>query len=168
MLNDYILWWVLLNISILSKKIQDGEDFYVSLLEKVIDNPTRYCGLFRLSNARTKLIQNVTQSREIKFGDIIEEICTLYIDKLGYKNFNKHLGKNENGDDLNVDQYFADGINVFLTEMKIREPQTSEVTELLFLPYEEALNLLTYETDKRILQKAHIFNGNYGDEGVFH
>ena len=22
--------------------------------------------------------------------------------------------------------------------------------------------------DKRILQKAHIFNGNYGDEGVFH
>ena len=111
--------------SILSKKIQDGEDFYVSLLEKVIDNPTRYCGLFRLSNARTKLIQNVTQSREIKFGDIIEEICTLYIDKLGYKNFNKHLGKNENGDDLNVDQYFTDGTNVFLTEMKIRDDHDS-------------------------------------------
>ena len=53
--------------SMLSKKIQDGEDFYVSLVEKVIDYPTRYCGLFRLSNAKTKLIQNVTQSSEIKF-----------------------------------------------------------------------------------------------------
>ena len=53
-------------------------------------------------------------------------------------------------------------------DSKNMKPQTSEVTELLFLPYEEALNLLTYETDKRILQKAHIFNGNYGDEGVFH
>lgn len=53
-------------------------------------------------------------------------------------------------------------------DSKNMKPQTSEVTELLFLPYEEALNLLTYETDKRILQKAHIFNENYGDEGVFH
>lgn len=111
--------------SILSKKIQDGEDFYVSLLEKVIDNPSRYCGLFRLSNARTKLIQNVTQSREIKFGDIIEDICTTYIEKLGYQNFNKHLGKNENGDDLNVDQYFTDGNTIFLAEMKIRDDHDS-------------------------------------------
>lgn len=111
--------------SILSKKIQDGQNFYVSLLEKVIDNPTRYCGLFRLSNAMTKLIQNVTQSREIIFGDIIEEICTIYIEKLGYKNFNKHLGKNESGDDLNVDQYFTDGSNVFLVEMKIRDDHDS-------------------------------------------
>lgn len=61
--------------------------------------------------------------------------------------------------------------SIFMAETydsKNMKPQTSEVTELLFLPYEEALNLLTYETDKRILQKAHIFNGNYGDEGVFH
>ena len=111
--------------SILSKKIQNGDDFYVSLLEKVIDNPTRYCGLFRLSNAMTKLVQNVTQSREIKFGDIIEEVCTLYIEKLGYKNFNKNLGKNENGDDLKVDQYFTDGNNIFLVEMKIRDDHDS-------------------------------------------
>ena len=111
--------------TILSKKVQVGEDFYVSLLEKVIDNPTRYCGLFRLSNAETKLIQNVTQSREIKFGDIIEEICTLYIDKLGYRNLDKHLGKNEYGDDLNVDQYFTDNTNIFLVEMKIRDDHDS-------------------------------------------
>lgn len=111
--------------SILNKKIQDGEEFYVSLLQKVIDNPTRYCGLFRLSNAMTKLMQNVTQSREIKFGDIIEELCTLYIDRLGYKNYDKHLGKNEIGDELYVDQYFTDGTKVFLVEMKIRDDHDS-------------------------------------------
>lgn len=41
----------------------------------VVKNPNRYTGIFRLSNAKTKLIQNVTQSREIKFGDFMEEIC---------------------------------------------------------------------------------------------
>ena len=111
--------------SILSKQIQNGKDFYVSLLEKVIDYPGRYCGLFRLSNAKTKLIQNVTQSREIKFGDIIEDISTIYIEKLGYKTFNKHLGKNDDGDDLNVDQYFTDGKTIFLAEMKIRDDHDS-------------------------------------------
>ena len=55
---------------ILTKSIKDGDDFYLSLLETIIKEPTRYCGLFRLSNAKTKLIQNVMQSREIKFGDI--------------------------------------------------------------------------------------------------
>jgi len=104
---------------LLLKRIQEGEDFYLNLLETVIDNPSRYCGLFRLSNAKTKLIQNVTQSKEIKFGDIVEELTTEYLDRLGYKNFNKNLGADGNGDVLNVDQYFTDGNTIFMAEMKI-------------------------------------------------
>ena len=108
-----------------TKHIQEGKDFYISLLENVIDNPSRYCGLFRLSNAKSKLIQNITQSREIKFGDIIEELTTYYISKLGYSNYNKNLGKDNNGDLLNVDQFFTDGNKLFLTEMKIRDDHDS-------------------------------------------
>ena len=110
---------------LLSKKIQYGIDFYVTLLEKIIDNPYRYCGLFRLTNAKTKLIQNITQSNEIIFGDFIEDICTLYIEQLGYKNFDKHLGKDDKGKDLNIDQYFTDGKNIFITEMKMRDDHDS-------------------------------------------
>lgn len=40
---------------LLIRHIESGEDFYLSLLNNVIDNPSRYCGLFRLSNAKTKL-----------------------------------------------------------------------------------------------------------------
>ena len=63
----------------LNSRIKSGKDFYLELLETVIDNPSRYCGLFRLSNAKTKLVQNVTQSIEIKFGDFMEDIVTDYI-----------------------------------------------------------------------------------------
>ena len=109
----------------LTNRIQTGKDFYLSLLENVIENPSRYCGLFRLSNAKTKLIQNVTQSKEIKFGDIIEEITTQYLARMGYENFEKNLGRDSNGDELHVDQYFTDGKDIYFVEMKIRDDHDS-------------------------------------------
>ncbi len=111
--------------SVIIDRIKTGNDFYVSLLQKIIDNPNRYCGIFRLSNVKTKLIQNVTQSREIIFGDIIEDIVTKYIEKLGYKTFDKNLGKNEAGLLLKIDQYFTDGNTIFMVEMKIRDDHDS-------------------------------------------
>ena len=62
----------------LNDKIKADNEFYFELLCNVIRNPHRYTGIFRVSNARTKLIQNVTQSREIKFGDFMEDIVTEY------------------------------------------------------------------------------------------
>jgi hypothetical protein len=105
--------------------IHTGEDFYKDLLNKVINDPRRYCGLFRLSNAKTKLIQNVTQSNEIKFGDLIENIVTNSIEKLGYTNFDKNLGLDSSGNNLNVDQYFTDGNIIYIVEMKIRDDHDS-------------------------------------------
>ena len=29
-------------------------DFYVQLLKRIIDNPNRYCGIFRLTSAKEK------------------------------------------------------------------------------------------------------------------
>ncbi len=107
--------------NLLSKHFQNGDDFYLSLLQTVINNPSRYSGLFRLSNAKSKIIQNITQSREIKFGDIIEQITTEYIERLGYQNFNKNLGTDSKGDVLVADQFFTDGEIIYLVEMKIRD-----------------------------------------------
>lgn len=44
-----------------------GDDLNHEILETVLKNPKRYIGLFRITNAKTKLIQNLTQSCEIKF-----------------------------------------------------------------------------------------------------
>ena len=109
----------------LNKKIKSGDDFYLELLETVIDNPSRYCGLFRLSNAKTKLIQNVTQSKEIKFGDFMEDIVTDYLSLIGYENKTKDLGFDENGDRLNADQVFSKGNTIYLVEQKIRDDHDS-------------------------------------------
>lgn len=109
----------------LNSRVKGGTDFYKQLLETVIDNPSRYSGLFRLSNAKTKLIQNVTQSNEIKFGDFMEEIVTSYIDSLGYINKTKDLGNDINGDRLNVDQVFTRENVLYLVEQKIRDDHDS-------------------------------------------
>ena len=136
---------------LLVKHIQTGQDFYESLLINVIENPSRYCGLFRLSNAKTKLVQNVTQSKEIKFGDIIEELTTEYIERLGYKTFEKNLGQDENGDVLNVDQYFTDGETIFMVEMKIRDDHDSTKKRGQYSNFQKKIKLIkTRNPGKRL------------------
>lgn len=96
-------------------------DFYVQLLKRIIDNPHRYCGIFRLTNAKEKIIQNVSQSNEIRFGDFLEEVTTKYIEKLGYSNLEKRC-KNEK---LNCDQLFTDDDRIYLVEQKVRDDHDS-------------------------------------------
>lgn len=112
-------------ISELNTKIKSDADFNYELLETVISNPHRYTGIFRLSNAKTKLVQNVTQSREIKFGDFMETIVTEYIGKLGYKNIDKSIGTDEEGNALSADQVFVTNDTVYLIEQKIRDDHDS-------------------------------------------
>ena len=126
----------------LNTRIKSGDDFYLELLKTVIDNPSRYCGLFRLSNAKTKLIQNVTQSKEIKFGDFMEEIVTDYISKLGYLNKEKDLGFDENMDRLNADQVFVKDNSVYLVEQKIRDDHDSTKKRGQFANFIKKINLL--------------------------
>lgn len=109
----------------LNLKIRDGVDFYKEVISTIIKNPYRYAGLFRLSNAKTKLLQNITQSREIKFGDFMEEIVTDYLGVRGFKNLPKWLGTNVDGDDLSADQISEkDGI-IYFVEQKIRDDHDS-------------------------------------------
>lgn len=48
----------------LNCKIKENQKFYNELLIMVIKNPNRYTGVFRLSNVKNKLIQNVTQVKK--------------------------------------------------------------------------------------------------------
>lgn len=109
-------------ISLLNKKIKN--DIY-ELLVTVVKNPKRYTGIFRLTNPQTKLIQNVTQSQEIKFGDFMEDIITEYIALMGYHNLDKNIGTDEEGNALSADQVFTKGNTVYLIEQKIRDDHDS-------------------------------------------
>ena len=112
-------------ISKLNAKIKSDNAFYYELLETVVSNPHRYTGIFRLSNAKMKLVQNVTQSREIKFGDFMEDIVTEYIGAMGYSNIDKSIGNDEEGNALSADQVFVTTNTVYLIEQKIRDDHDS-------------------------------------------
>ena len=109
----------------LNNRIKSDDSFFYELLVTVVKNPNRYTGIFRLSNAKTKLIQNVTQSREIKFGDFMEEIVTEYIACMGYTNLDKSIGTDTEGNALSADQVFRKGNTVYLIEQKIRDDHDS-------------------------------------------
>lgn len=109
----------------LNSRIKSDDTFYYELLKTVIAYPNRYTGIFRLSNAKTKLVQNVTQSREIKFGDFMEDIVTEYIGEMGYTNLNKSIGTDHDGNALSADQVFIRGNTVYLVEQKIRDDHDS-------------------------------------------
>ena len=63
------------------------------LINKVASNPDRYIGIFRPTTPELKLIQNITQSHEISFGDFVEDIITEYLGKY-YKNLEKNIRAN--------------------------------------------------------------------------
>lgn len=138
-------------LELLLKHIQTGSNFYYDLLVKVIKNPLRYCGLFRLSNPKTKLIQNVTQSNEIKLGDIYEELTTKILGKLGYRNLNKNLGSDENNDVLNVDQLFYDDNALYMVEMKMRDDHDSTKKRGQFENYLKKIKLLKHKYNPKKL-----------------
>lgn len=109
----------------LTKITKRDQKFYNDLLITILLNPERYTGIFRLSNINNKIIQNITQSQEIKFGYFIENIITDYIELMGYKNLNKNLGIDEIGNYLLVDQIFSKDKTIYIIEQKIRDDHDS-------------------------------------------
>lgn len=107
----------------LNKRLFDGSR--KSLLENIADNPDRFIGLFRPTKPKTKLIQNLTQSHEIKFGDALESIFTDYFEKLGFKLLPKRITDTQNGDVLNVDQLFEVDEVIYMIEQKVRDDHDS-------------------------------------------
>lgn len=92
------------------------------LLNKLAENPDRYVGLFRTTSPELKLIQNITQSHEISFGDFIENIITTYLG-IFYENLPKRA--RYNNEDIMFDQLFLFGNEVYMIEQKIRDDHDS-------------------------------------------
>lgn len=136
----------------LNNKIKADEDFYYELLQTVVKSPKRYIGVFRISNVQTKLVQNVTQSREIKFGDFMEDIVTEYLEKTGYLNYDKNIGNDEEGNALSADQVFGEDDTVYLVEQKIRDDHDSTKKRGQYENFRKKYTLLkTKYKDKKIV-----------------
>lgn len=99
------------------------KDSYSDLIKKNAENSERYIGLFRPTKPKTKLIQNITQSHEIRFGDALEFIFEEYFDKKGFTKHNKKISFN--GKELNIDLLFSKGDILYMIEQKVRDDHDS-------------------------------------------
>ena len=77
--------------------------------------PQRYIGLFRPIKPKAKLLQNLLQSHEIRFGDAFENLIEEYLSELGYELLNNSLDYG-NSEKLNIDQFFRNNDNYFFVE----------------------------------------------------
>lgn len=109
-------------VNVLNKHLF-GEEKAV-LLRKIVDNPERYTGLFRPTTPKLKILQNLLQSREIRFGNAFEEIIREFIKDWGFTDIpdKKFIYQGKNYD---LDQYFTDGVTYYFIEQKVRDDHDS-------------------------------------------
>lgn len=109
------------------------------LLNKVASNPDRYVGIFRPTSPEIKLIQNITQSHEISFGDFVEDIITQYLG-IFYKNIEKR--NFYNGEVILFDQLFEYDGKIFMLEQKMRDDHDSTKKRGQFENFVKKVNFL--------------------------
>jgi len=108
--------------NVLNKHLFEGQK--EKLLKNLADHPERFLGLFHPTKPHAKLLQNLLQSQEIKFGDALEEIIRLIIADMNFTNLPLSI-TDDNHESLSLDQYFTDGNRYFFIEQKIRDDHDS-------------------------------------------
>lgn len=94
------------------------------LIKKIATYPERYVGLFRPTKPKSKIIQNLLQSHEIRFGDAFEVLIREHLKESGFSVLDNKFSAAD-GERLEVDHMFADRNTVFFVEQKIRDDHDS-------------------------------------------
>jgi len=140
---EYPLFKSIFDEKIFSKSTTD-------LLKKVAGQPDRYVGLFRPTKPEAKLLQNLLQSNEIRFGDAFEVVIKQYLMNKDWQPLPQKITSKE-GDILNIDQLLIKGNNVLFIEQKIRDDHDSSKKRGQVSNFEKKLEcLLSIYPDKSI------------------
>jgi len=133
--------------SVLNAHLFEGDK--KNLLIRLAQDPSRFIGLFRSSKPKTKVIQYLLQSREIRFGDAMEEtICSLLQD-LGFQTLPLSLqGKNGR---LSLDLHFQDAKKEYVVEMKVRDDHDSTKKKGQADNFEEKVLTLSEKCKKELI-----------------
>lgn len=112
------------------------------LIKNIASSPNRYIGLFRPTKPKAKILQNLLQSHEIRFGDAFEEVVHQYLDEFGFENLNKKLTLS-GGDKLQLDQCFRREKKINFAEQKIRDDHDSSKKRGQMENFEKKLDALS-------------------------
>ncbi len=141
---NYNLFKQIFNETIFEKSKAD-------LLEKVSSSPSRYIGLFRPTKPKAKILQNLLQSHEIRFGDAFERVIEEYLKIKGYEILQKRF-TSKDGDVLNIDQCFKKGDKVYFIEQKVRDDHDSTKKRGQIQNFEKKLDVMlsSYAEEKLV------------------
>lgn len=114
---EYNKFKVIFNSTIFEKSKAD-------LITKVAKYPNRYIGLFRPTKPKAKLLQNLLQSHEIRFGNAFEAAIEEYLIENEFEILEKSFVDND-GNALDVDQCFKKNKNIYFVEQKVRDDHDS-------------------------------------------
>lgn len=134
------------------KKIFDDKIFAKSkpdLLRKVADYPDRYVGLFRPTRPEAKLLQNLLQSNEIRFGDAFEVIIREYFIAEGWQPLDRILIAHD-GAVLSLDQLFIKNDEILFIEQKVRDDHDSSKKRGQVGNFERKLEALVYQYGSKV------------------
>jgi hypothetical protein len=95
----------------------------LEVLNKIGEEPARFIGDYRFTNAKNKLIQFLSQSQEIKFGRFLEDIFRDWFTEYGAVYDDTMSGSQDH--DLMFDQFFFINNYAVLIEQKIRDDHDS-------------------------------------------
>ena len=126
------------------------EESKALLIEKIAKYPNRYIGLFRPTKPKAKILQNLLQSHEIRFGDAFEEVIEEYFREFGYEILEKKF-VNDDNDELNLDQCFKFNNKVYFIEQKIRDDHDSTKKRGQIENFEKKLNEMISKYGERNL-----------------
>ena len=124
---------------ILNRHVFEGDKR--ALLAHIADYPERFTGFFRPTKPEVKILQNLLQSHEIRFGDAIEELIKAMIRYIGFSVLPGDL-QNLGGEHLALDQYFTDGKTYYFIEQKVRDDHDSTKKRGQIRNYESKLEIL--------------------------
>ncbi|MDR0822903.1 MAG: hypothetical protein LBN20_03875 [Endomicrobium sp.] len=151
---------------ILNKQIFDESK--KDLLKKIANYPDRYVGLFRPTKPTAKVIQNLLQSHEIRFGNALEILFEKYFRLLNYTVLDKSIV--HNNESLALDQLFKDGQFVYFVEQKVRDDHDStkkcgqienfekKINALLDSYNEKKLKCFMYFIDPSLVKNRKYYN----------
>lgn len=100
------------------------ENSRLNLLTKLAKYPERYTGIFRSTQPKDKLIQNISQSHEINFGDAMELLIEDIFCFFDYTSLEKKYTIS-NGETLSYDQLFSLDNRIIFIEQKVRDDHDS-------------------------------------------
>ena len=111
------------------------------LLEKISSSPSRYIGLFRPTKPKAKILQNLLQSHEIRFGDAFEIAIEQYLISKGCTILPKRF-TTDSGDNLSIDLCFLKENKVYFIEQKVRDDHDSTKKRGQIENFEKKLDIM--------------------------